>query len=133
MTLSDLSNSTTISLAIIPPVNHKNVRYNTQEVKITIPVEKYTEAIINIPVKAMAGNPGIKIKTFPEEITVTYLVALKDFNKIDQNMFKVSANPGPLMHNSPRILKVKLIQYPPFVKITKIEPEMVEYVILKDD
>ncbi len=98
------------------------------EVKIDIAVEKFTEASLTIPISAVE-NDTMKIKTFPEEVKITYLVSLKNFKRVDANMFLVGVD----FHNDINSdkLKVKVINSPAFVKITKVDPGSVEYLVFK--
>jgi len=101
-----------------------------ESVIIDIVVEKYTEASIAVPISFLE-NDTMKIKTFPESVDITYLVSLKNFNRVEPNMFLVGVdiNDG---EDSGK-LRVKIIKSPPFVKITKVTPKKVEYLVFKND
>lgn len=99
-----------------------------EEVSINIVVEKFTEADIKVPITAVE-NDTMRIKTFPDDVKITYLVSLKNFNRVDTNMFLVSVDLSD--RNNPGKLKVKIVNYPPFIKITKVNPEKVEYLVFK--
>jgi len=105
-----------------------DVNIYPEEVKVDIVVEKYTEASITVPISGIE-NDTMKIKTFPEDVKITYLVSLKNFNRVDTNMFLV--NVGYNGDNNSGKMKVRIVNSPPFVKITKVEPEKVEYLVFK--
>ncbi len=76
-------------------------------------------------------NDRVSIKTFPEKVKITYFVALIDYNRVDHEMFKAQVNIPVIGKLTPGKLKVNIVQFPSFVKIRKIVPDKVEYIILK--
>ena len=99
-----------------------------EKVNIDIIVEKYTEASITIPI-SVVENDTMKIKTFPENVELTYLVSLKNFSRVDADMFLVGIDFSD--RSIPGKLNVTVINAPTFVKITKVDPEKVEYLMFK--
>ncbi|MCB2222175.1 MAG: YbbR-like domain-containing protein [Bacteroidetes bacterium] len=100
-----------------------------QQVELTINAEKFTEATIELEVETEQND--VRVKTFPERVKVTYLVALKNYNRIDAGMFRaiVSIPQDQSISQVP----VKIVARPSFTEITKIEPEQVEYLVLSND
>jgi len=129
LTLNDLSNNQTRYLNIYKPINKNRVKYFVDKVKIFIPVEKFTESEIEIPINIQADNVKNNIKIFPDKVKITYLVALKDFKKISQEMFVATCN--PLSSKDINKAKINLLNFPSNIRITKIYPEKIEYIIFK--
>lgn len=106
--------------------------YSANSVNLIIDVEKYTEASSEVFVNVLSTNKNENaFKLFPEKVKITYVVALKDFKRIDNKMFFVNAifENDNLTDN--KKLRLEVANAPDFVKITKISPEKVEYIILK--
>ncbi|MEA3477747.1 MAG: hypothetical protein U9R60_06175 [Bacteroidota bacterium] len=129
--LTDLNQNVFLTLAVDKPFDTKTVEYSSTEVEVKIFVEEFTEAILDLPVEMKGLNPEIRIKTFPELVKITYIVALKDYQKVDPMMFKVIATPDTMIDNSNVKIRITETQGPPFVKITKIEPRELDYIILE--
>ncbi len=127
--LLNLSENKSFALKIIKPITSPNIKYSTDTINVFIPVEKFTEATIEIPV-GILNNDSINIITFPEKVQLTYLVALKDYKRIYPEMFSAGINYNENIKNN-KNLKLKVSKQPDFVKITKIKPEKVEYIIFK--
>jgi hypothetical protein len=108
----------------------KMVKIHPSKVEIFIPVEKYTESTLQIPIYAEAGNN--KIRMFPEFATITYLVAMKNYNRVNKEMFRIVAVTDNNFESQNR-LSIIVKNQPSFVKIIKIEPPDVEFLILKND
>ncbi len=127
--LSELKKNIDIDIGILKPLISKNIKYSVDKVNVKIPVENYTESSIDIPIQQV-GNSIREIKTFPAKVKVTYMVALKDFDRLDKSMFLAGVDCSKI-NTGNNILRVKLFRQADFVKVTEIFPESVEYIILK--
>ncbi|OQX81171.1 MAG: hypothetical protein B6D61_01045 [Bacteroidetes bacterium 4484_249] len=123
----NIDKSQTIKSAIALPDNASQIKVVPEEVEIYLSVEKFTESTIEVPVSCLDNN--IKIKTFPDKIKITYLVALKDFKRVDESMFIA----GVIIDKETTATKlnVEITHKPSFIKITKVEPKEVEFLVLK--
>ena len=90
LVLNNLSTSQHLFLDIVQPAHLSKIKMFTEKIKISIPVEKFTETEIEVPVTTL-NNTG-KIKFFPEKVKITYQVALKDFKKVSREMFEAMAD-----------------------------------------
>ncbi len=100
-------------------------------VKVTIPVEKFTEESMEVPVKAIDIPKGYVLKTFPDKITVRYQVSLSRYNSVTSASFNAmvdGAKAGDMKGNK---MNVKLVSAPSFIKSVTIEPERVDYILRK--
>ncbi len=129
LTLKNLSNSQNLFIDIVKPSHLQKIKLFTQKVKLNIAVEKFTEAEIEIPVTTSDGMKNVKL--FPEKVRITYQVALKDFKKVNTEMFAAHTDINKSKMNNDFHAKVDLIKSPSFVKITKVYPEKIEYIIFK--
>jgi len=124
--LRNLDRSTDFKIELIKP-KQGLVDLSLDSIRVNIPVEEYTESVLTIPL-SLISNDQLKLRLFPNEVKVTYLVALKDFQTVNAKMFEAQINFNP---NRLRTQKVELQRHPSFVRISRIEPEIVEYIILK--
>ncbi len=122
-------NDTLKTVAKIKPVN--NVRFSANKVKIIIPVEKYTENSVSIPLQVKNCPDSLKIITFPDEITVTYKVVLSQFKFVNTKDIKLSVDYNDIKNKHAKKLKVNIDSYPEFIKSVQISPEFIEYIIEK--
>jgi hypothetical protein len=128
-TLNNLSASQVAEADILLPANLSKLKLFTQKVKINISVEKFTEAEMEIEVKPSENNNLKNIKLFPEKVKITYLVALKDFKKVNRESIEADADINTSSNNLSA--SVHLTKFPSFIKISKIYPERLEYIIFK--
>ncbi len=129
--LKHLDSSVEINLPLVLPVRNKNVTYSVKEIKAIVNVEKYTESGIELPVSGISDDSGLKIRTFPENVTLTYRVAIRDFKDVKPEMFLLTATYDPEKDREKSVLRVRVEKSPDFIRISRINPERVEFIIQK--
>ena len=129
--LKKIKDNQEFSVNIISTANNKKLRFSENEIQISIPVAKYTEGSIELPIITIDSLSGFKIKTYPDKVLVTYLVALKDFKRVNMDMFQMGVYYKSKESSAYKTLKVEILHQPPFVEIVKIDPQRVEYIIGK--
>ena len=130
-TFEDLDNNLEAKVSLDLPLNDDRVQYSAREVDVFLPVEKYTESTIDLPITGISGEPGSIIRTFPETVQLTYRVALKDFNSVRPDMFTITATYNPERDNGRNFIRVNLVQSPAFIRVNRIQPDKVEFLIQK--
>lgn len=129
VTLNDVSDKKTMNIGFAKPGNPEVLIFSPETVKLTIPVEKYTEGSKEIPVTIRNHPKGSRLKVYPEKVKVTYLVGLSKYDKVDAAMFVVGFNYKNLSKGNK--VKVEVLTAPAFVNSVKVEPVNVEYIIQK--
>lgn len=98
---------------------------------VSLQVEKYTEAEIDVPIDKKNAPQGIRVKLFPEKVKIYYMVALKDFKRIEAGMFSCMVDLSGIREFSGKRINVEVTTQPSYIKIIRIVPPDVEYIILK--
>ena len=127
--LNNLNANQSIFISLANPEKEYDLKLFVDKIKVNIAVEKFTESSIEVPVIISNGNN--KLKLFPDKVKITYMVALKDFKKINKDLFDVEVNGSIGKSDENNKLKVELVKSPGFIKVTKIYPDNVEYIIFK--
>jgi hypothetical protein len=109
----------------------ENVEYSVDEVSITIPVEKFTEVAIKIPIEVLNVPDTLFLRMFPNEVEIVYRVGLSDFGKVNEHMFQAVVDYADKENNIGNKLKVDLRKAPEYVMITDYHPKNIEYIIEK--
>jgi len=125
LTMSNVSQnfSTTVALDLLGG----QIRSNIKEVKAEIQVEKFTEMDVEVPIRVA---DSLKIRFFPEAMSVKCLVAMRDYASITPESFAVSVDNQQLQAMKP-LLDVRLATWPPTVQILSTRPDKVEYLIVQ--
>lgn len=103
------------------------IRSNIKEVKAEVQVEKYTEMDVEVPIKV---TDSLKLRFFPETMSVKCLVAMRDYASITPESFTVAVDKQQLKAMQP-LLDVHLASWPPTVQILATHPDKVEYLIVQ--
>ena len=115
--------SATVPLNLLDGQIHSDVK----EVKADVQVEKFTEMDVEVPIKVA---DSLKMRFFPETMSVKCLVAMRDYASITPESFLVAVNPQQMQAMQP-LLDVHLASWPPTVQILSTRPDKVEYLIVQ--
>lgn len=96
-------------------------------VQVTIPVQKFTEVSVEVPIKLSVQASGNTIKIFPDKAFVSCILPMKDYKRLDSRLFTVSA----VLMKSDNLFHLKVTAAPDFVRNVKVTPEKVEYLVLR--
>ena len=103
------------------------IRSNIKEVKAEVQVEKYTEMDVEVPIRVA---DSLKMRFFPETMSVKCLVAMRDYASITPESFATAVDNQQLKAMQP-LLDVQLVSWPPTVRILGTHPDKVEYLIVQ--
>ncbi len=109
------------------------LRYSSDHVNIVQPIERHTEATITVPIEPVNLPEGFTMKTFPGTVTVSCMVSIIDFEKLQPYMFRVVADYASIKDIKDNQAKVKLnlLKSPDYVSDVKFQPKNVEFIIEK--
>lgn len=123
-------------LKLEPDIEYYEIKPDS--VNVYVPVEKYTELEFEIPVYVFCDNKILKPQEFPQlrllpgNVKVNNLVALKDFSDIEEEDFIVGIDCNDfLVEPKQSRLKIRVYKFPDNVIINHVEPEKVDYILLK--
>lgn len=126
--LTGLGKSTEIKMALKPI---DKLDFSVREAVVNIPVEKFTEESIKIPIEVINIPDSLFLRTFPASVEITYRVGLSDYKKVSGHMFKAVLDYSAKGSNIGNKLTVELIKIPEYVQVTNFYPKNVEYIIEK--
>ncbi|MFO7850882.1 MAG: CdaR family protein [Bacteroidota bacterium] len=115
-----------INIESIPKVgiSHKKT-------EITIPVEQFTEEIIEVPVRILNEPDTAKVRLFPDMVNVHFNIALDDYNRIQEIPLEAVVDMHGIDVRKVERLTVKLVKLPDFISNVRYNPKRVEYIIEK--
>lgn len=121
----------TLKVKLQRPKSTKFIHIDPGTVSVAVDVETYTESSTVVPIIHMNEDSTMMIKTFPQEVEITFLVALKDYKNIKPSMFAVGVDARKAFNLNLRQLNVSVMNTPDNVRITRIKPQKVEYIIIQ--
>ncbi len=116
--------------------SNKNINYDTNrisisssDVNILIPIEKYTESTVEVNILTEGFISSAHVVISPLKVKIKYHVSFSNFDKVNPDMFTASINNPDFKYAHSGKTPVIVMKKPEFVKITRIEPEKVDYII----
>lgn len=102
---------------------------NPKEVRITAPVEFYTEGKQIIPITVMGTPENLQVRTFPSEVEVTYMAGFSRFKSIIPADFSVIIQYNDLISSNNNTQNLTIDKYPTHVIKPKLKPDKVQWII----
>jgi len=107
-----------------------NIKYSTNQIKLSSIVKRYSEKEFKIPVKIINLPDSIKLKLFPNYIKLKAIVSLDHYNDISEEDFVIIAD-YKLLNQKFSSLSLFLVESPIKVKNVNWQPKTVNYLIRK--
>ena len=102
-----------------------------QQVLATIPVSKFTEKDLSIPVRIKNNNKDLNVAIFPAKVHTQVLVALANYNKISSADVEVYIDLKNWDPEKSSTLPIKFGKMPNFVRLIRTEPQTVDLLIYR--
>ena len=129
--LTEIKNSFNTNLLLIQPAN-KELKLSPKTINVSAEVEQNTQKDLFIKVQVLNGPDSLNI--FPQNIRISCIVGLSNYDRLSANDFVLEANFKDVSQNSTNnTLPVNLSKVPSFVKQVKLDKESVEYFLVKEE
>lgn len=115
---------------VLPEEFEERIGISQKEVNLDINVDKFTELNLDVPIETIKVPKGYELKTFPDKINLHIKVGLLEYDSLRPEQFRVLVDYSDIPKNKNK-LPVKIDQQTDNVKIIKIIPQKVEYLIKK--
>ena len=130
-TISEITTTNTYTVNLEPVwERYVDVRPSTTQVSIRVPTAVYGEQEMTLPIVLRSAESNVRLRIYPEQAQVTLWVADQNQNHIATDMIELSVDYDRRDPSSDR-LSIRATEFPDFVRIKKIEPEEVRFVIIK--
>lgn len=107
------------------------IEFNKRKIKVIIPVDKFTETIINSEIETRNVPDTLDLKTFPSSVRIIYRVTLSNYDKARSDILRPYVDFSDIDKTISSKLKVWLTDTPDYIYGIKIVPGSVEYLIEK--
>lgn len=105
-----------------------NIKVPIKNVEVLIPVEKFTEKRVKL--KLNVASNEYDLLTFPDEVEVRVLVPLSKYESLVASSLNAAVDLSGIQ-NKEKKLEVVLKNKPDYIKLIRIDPAKVEYIIMK--
>lgn len=132
LVINDLQTTVSKKVAIGNSYERKKITIEPNEATITIPVEKYTELTLKVPISHFNFPDGVSIKAIPNEVSLKCRLPLSKLSTINENDFLVGIDYNSIEGKDSERLKVLIHKQPLFVQSITITPKKVEYILKRN-
>lgn len=122
----NIDTSTTFHLLIEKSQSGQWLRYSADTIAVSLKVRKITEAEYEVPLTVLGDGHDLRI--MPDKVKVLCRVPVSEFPHIESASFIAQVSRRSA---DEKRLKVEMMRVPPSVKILRVEPDEVDYVIIK--
>lgn len=119
------------NLSIDPIYKKLAVVYESNSIIYNVEVSKFTEATLNLPFSIINYPSDKEITTFPSMISITFKVGLKDYEKVNPNLFLIECDFQQSLDNNLDFLIPKIVSSPNFIKNLKLNNQRIDFFIKK--
>lgn len=130
--LDKVNRSFSIELPLVLPENTEKLKYAPTQISIDGTVEKFTEATYKIPIRVVNLPDDFSIKTFPEEVEITFQISVNDYNEINEDDFVVACDYNKTTENNLTYLIPEVIKKPSSIKGITISPRKIDFLLQHD-
>jgi hypothetical protein len=109
----------------------KNVSIFPASVEVKIPVDEFTEKVLDIPLKVINNREYYSVKLYPRKVKITFLVALSKYNQVNEDFIEAVVDMSEWKELNHNRLRVKIVRFPDFCKLVQILPGKVDFIIEK--
>lgn len=111
--------------------NPENATYRIypELVNVKIPVAAYTEKIMDLELLVKNKTPQQRLSLYPARVKLTISTAISNYSDIGPEDFEAYVDLNNWTEKQFKRLSVKIGRKPDFIKIVKIEPQTVDFII----
>lgn len=128
--LDKVQNSSTTRVALQHSI-HKNVSIYPSSVEVKLPVDEFTEKTIEVPLKIINNRNYNSIKLYPKKVKVTFLVALSNYDQVDESFITATIDADEWLNLKHRQFTVKITEFPDYCKLVGVMPSKIDFIVEK--
>jgi hypothetical protein len=125
--LTQLDSTVNVKVALFKGPQAGLMKFSLDSITVMLKVEQVTEAGYTVPVTIKSSDENVKI--FPDKVEIVCRVPLSAYPHISASDFSAQVEFLPSLVNEKK-LRVELVKSPEKIRIVKIIPEEVEYIII---
>jgi YbbR domain-containing protein len=115
----------------LEPVREGNLSIYPKSIQANIPVDEFTEKVLQIPVKLINNSGDDDVKIFPQKVKITFMVSLSRYADTNEDLFEATADFDLWRKNGYSTLPVKISKTPDYCRVVKVEPQNIDFIVRK--
>lgn len=126
LVLNEIDDTLSIDVKLLPV---HLVKYASNESRLNLYVEMFTEKKLELPVKVLNSPPNVIVRTFPAKVKVSFNVGLSQFNAVNSRNLEVHFDYNEITRGAQTKQQLKVSSQNSHISNIIISPSEVEYLI----
>lgn len=126
--LQEVDSSLFVSIPLLRGKSAGLLNYSVDSVKVKLDVQRVTEAVYSVPL--VLRSQGENIRIFPDKVELQCRVPLAEYPHVKASDFEAVVEYNKTVAGKSKKLKVSVTNFPKWVKVVKVKPDEVEYIII---
>lgn len=110
--------------------SYPDVHPSVRQVKVTVPVERYVEKSVTVPLKFVCSDTSLHVRLYPERVEVEMWVTSKDYARLSEDMVSAEVR-YDISNKNEGGLPVVVTAFPAFGRVKRVIPDNIQYVVIK--
>lgn len=127
---SKLEANATATVAFAGAAAHRLVQCEPSKMLVTIPVDAFTEATVEVPITLRNVPDSLTVQLFPKTVEVTFTVAFQEYTRVKADDFTAEIDFAAQQGRGNR-LQVSLSRVPGVATRVRYSPQKIDYRIRK--
>ena len=107
----------------------ENTTYSNSTVFIYGKVARFSEKLVDVPIKVINLPAGYEIRTFPDAVSVLCRAKLDNLKNLDSTGFEVVADYNSISDNTSKIISLELLKIPESLHSAELNEDQVEFIL----
>ncbi len=122
---------TSKSIVAMTQSKMKNVSIFPASVEVKVPVDEFTEKVLEVPLKVINNREYYSVKLYPRKVKITFLVALSKYHQVNEEFIEAVVDMNEWKNLNHNKLRVRIMRFPDFCKMIQVNPGKVDFIIEK--
>lgn len=109
-----------------------NVKFVPANVLVTVPIDKYTQKDVMVPITCVGLPKGINARFFPSSVKVSFWVGVSNYDKITSDDFTIQFDYEELKVLKDAFVSLRILSSPDYVRNLTMNPSEAEFVFEKE-
>ena len=129
--LTDLTSDFSRTVEVYKSPELENTVFSTGTVLVSGAVARFSEKILEIPIKVINEPKGMQVKIFPDKVSVVCKAKIDELKQLQSSDFQVTADYGTVENGNLKMLELVLAKKPKNIHSARLNEKNVEFILTK--
>lgn len=127
--LTDLTSDFSKTLELYKSPELEKTVFSTKTVHVSGAVARFSEKILEVPIKVVNEPKGMQVKIFPDKVSVVCKAKIDELKQLESSDFQVTADYGAVKNSDLNMLDLILAKKPKSIHSAHLNESKVEFIL----